>query len=258
MQSMKNRIEELIDENHKSRKREKESRSLLEVKESEVERSRERESELQEQISILHDDILRLTAENNHLENLQSNAQETVENLESDMETFKEENRELQASKENLVKAVRAYEILLGEISKTVKKTSQVFIQTPRIDVAKVNKREEREAFMSQLCNFEEEIKACIIKGEQFPSSSNRQSRLGNEERDKEDRAISLYEEMINKLKGTVADCFEVLQDILSEPERVKELVDVIMEYYDARVELEKEGELLQQKEQSLENTQVG
>jgi hypothetical protein len=170
------------------------------------------------------------------------------------------------------------------------------YLRVPKIDLPGFNDDQQREVFLNKLCFFEDCMKEIgdylgkLFKekhswGKKIDQKEVQMDRLETEvqkisrevtnflgvQKEGQDlsndydflnvkgleRTALLYKDLVEKLKMTVAECFRIFEDALENPTRVKELVEVFMEYYDTRVELERHELEAEEAERTLERTKV-
>jgi uncharacterized coiled-coil DUF342 family protein len=287
---LKDRVQSMVQESEKLRRTNREIKLALDLKETEGLKSKRREDELSEKINILHDELVGCNAQLSHLSGLNDSISRENDTLKKLADKFSEEVDELRLRNEAQSKGIKAYEMLLSEIGKSVERGFDHQIEVPEFSIECFSNSKARDAFMDLLLNFEETLVTLLGEGvgkstkqstvglKKTATAENSRGKLGsgsknirtsdeftNQSRTQKQystmdaleqeqiattRELRIYEEMVTKLQETLIDCFGVFEEVLEEPERVRELTEVFIEYYKCRIDLERvEMDLINQQE---------
>lgn len=254
--NLKDRVQQMVSDNLRLKKRISELEGSLEIAEVEAEQSRKREDDLTDQVTMLHEDLMVVSAQVTAKESGQQ--QSKKENI-VNRKMIQELEAELDYAKfidENSGRVIKAYEILLGDIASKVEEANGPSLAVPTVNIEKFSGDGERDKFMAMLCAFEDGVKLALEGSRNSRTPSIKESR---KDRSPKSRVVDsgVYAELLEKLKASVIESLSLVEDMLSSPESLHELSEVMLEYCNAKLNLKKQEERLLEKELLMNHSTV-
>ena len=254
--SMKERIQHMIAENLKLKKKINELEGQLDLVEVEASQARKREEELTEQTSILHEDLMTVSNQLSTMEVSYDRMKKEHQAFKNVIEQLEDEAEASKNHEEKAVRAIKAYEILLTDIASKIQAAGGPSLKVPLVDLERFDDTQQRDQFMALLCSFEDGVKVVLDRQKRPASTSeNRLIADFNKQASKKDAAVNA--EVVEKLKSMIVSLLSMLEDIADDPDKVGELLELLQEYCETKINLGNQEERLLEKELQLNNASV-
>lgn len=254
--TMKDRVQQMINENLKLKKKVNELEGQLEIADVEANQYKKKEEEQAEQISILHDDLISVS---NQLSSLQSSYEKVKKEnvaIKNVVEQLEDEIDVTKAQEEKAVRAMKAFEILLSDIASKISSAGGPMLKVPKVNLDYFNDTNHRDQFMNMLCAFEDGVKAVLDKKKR-PSGVEDTKTVPIAIKTQTKNGSVVHLELIEKLKSILSQTLTCLEEVVEEPEKIREMEEVITEYCEVQLNMNLLEEKLLEKELQLNNSSV-